>query len=270
MNVKKFKYDQKRGGIFAPEFELVPYPAPIMRRQAIFDITKSLSICKNKYNKYIEIGYGAGIFAYEFYRMGFDVYGYDFSDSAYSIVDELFNTDKLRINLIKDITQIDKGSFSILGAYEVLEHIKDDMGALLEWKELLSDGGILLISVPAHMKKFGLRDRRVGHIRRYDKNVLLETLAASGFEVLKIFSYGFPLPRLIEKVTEVLIDKKHIKRVEKMDMEYKSSISGIARNEEFRYKRILPYKLLVFFSRLQRLFYCANLGIGYIVAAKLK
>ena len=269
MGTSNFIYDPKRGGIFAPDYQLVPYPAPIMRRQALLDIVNGLAL-SGKGNKYVEIGYGTGIFSYEFYRMGFNVYGYDSSDYAYYTAQKLFNSNKLRLKLKKDFKEISKSHFDIVGAYEVLEHIQNDDIALKQWRKLLSDNGVLLISVPAHTKRFGLRDERVGHFRRYDKEVLIELLEISGFEIVKFICYGFPLPLMIDKITEILVDKKHAIRNGKSDIKYKSDISGIARSEEFKYRNILPYRLLVLFSKVQRMFYRTNLGIGYIVAAKVR
>jgi SAM-dependent methyltransferase len=213
MSTPNFTYDPNRGGVFAPKFQIVPYPSPIMRRQALYDILKNMPSFGDC-NKYIEIGYGTGIFAYEFYRMGFDVYGYDFSERAHSTAQELFNSDKQRLKLKNELNDEDKAAYGILGAYEVLEHIENDVGVLREWRELLNEKGLLLLSVPARMKNFGLRDKRAGHFRRYEKENLHKLLTDSGFEVVRLISYGFPLPKLMNKATEILIDKPHLKRMD--------------------------------------------------------
>jgi SAM-dependent methyltransferase len=261
-----FTYDANRGGVFAPKFQIVPYPSPIMRRQALFDVLKTFSF-HGDCNKYIEIGYGTGIFAYEFYRMGFDVYGYDLSESAYDTAQKLFNSDKLRIKLKKELNDEDKLAYDILGAYEVLEHIEDDAGVLREWRGMLRENGLLLLSVPARMKSFGLRDKWAGHFRRYEREGLRKLLTDSGFEIVGFLSYGFPLPRLARKIIEILIDKPHLKRMGQSDTAYKTSVSGISRIEEYKFKNILPYRLFVLFSKIQRLFYKTNLGVGYVTAA---
>ena len=142
-----------------------------MRRQTLYDIMKTIPTQESN-KKYIEIGYGSGIFAYEFYKMGFDVYGFDLSQSAYDTAQELFNYDKHRLNLKKYLTDEDNAAYDMLGAYEVLEHIEDDFGVLLKWRELLRENGLLLLSVPAHMKNYGLRDKWAGHVRRYEKEYL--------------------------------------------------------------------------------------------------
>lgn len=269
MQLKNFVYDTKRGGVFAPKAQLVPYPSPIMRRQALHDILKELSLLGNSSRKkYMEIGYGTGIFSYEFYREGFDVYGYDLSEAAYNTAQWLFNSDKKRLKLKREFVSEDNAAYDILGAYEVLEHIKEDAGALREWRELLKDKGVLLISVPSHMKNFGMRDERAGHIRRYEKEGLYKLLNDSGFEVIRLISYGFPLPKLMNKLTEILVDKPHMERLKKTDEAHKTSVSGVERAEEYRFKKVLPYRFFVLCSKIQRLFYNTDWGIGYIVAAR--
>ena len=266
MSPANFIYNPKRGGVFAPQFQIVPYPSPIMRRQALVDVLSEST--KGEGKKYIEIGYGSGIFAYEFYRMGFEVFGYDLSERAYATAYELFNSDKQRLQLKKELSKDDIAAYDILGAYEVLEHIDDDIGVLNEWKGLLRENGLLLISVPAHMKNFGLRDKRAGHVRRYEKEQLCELLKTVGFEVEKIINYGFPLPKLMNWAIEILVDKPHLERMEKANDSHKTSVSGIERAEEYKFKKVLPYRLLVLFSKIQKLFYSTDIGIGYVVAAR--
>ena len=264
---KNFTYSSKRGGIFSPKFKIVPYPGPIMRRQAIRDTLKKIQ-GKASNNKYIEIGYGSGIFAYEFYKMGYDVYGYEQSENAYNTAQELFNSDKQRFQLKKELTAEDNEAYDILGAYEVLEHIEDDGGALKDWGKLLSKNGHLIISVPARMKNFGLRDKWAGHIRRYEKKALSRLLEESGFEVIHLISYGFPLPKLIDWLIKLLIDKPHVKRMNNATEEHKTNVSGIDRQEEFKFNKILPYRMLVLSSKIQRWFYKSDLGTGYLVLAR--
>ena len=58
-------------------------------------------------------------------------------------------------------------SFDLVCAFEVLEHIEDDVAALVEWQEYLRPGGWLLVSVPARPAHFDVADELAGHYRRY-------------------------------------------------------------------------------------------------------
>ena len=90
--------------------------------------------------------------------------------------------------------------FDMVCAFEVLEHIDDDIGALRAWRERLHPGGSLLISVPAHRARFGRSDEAVGHFRRYDRSDLAETIAAAGFDDIDIRPYGAVLGPALERV----------------------------------------------------------------------
>lgn len=88
--------------------------------------------------------------------------------------------------------------FDLVCGFEVLEHIEDDSRALREWRGLLRDGGWILLSVPAHERRFGPHDRIVGHYRRYDPAALAALLEANGFADPVVLSCGFPFGYALE------------------------------------------------------------------------
>jgi hypothetical protein len=65
----------------------------------------------------------------------------------------------------------------------VLEHIEDDVKALVMIREKMSDGGKIAIYVPALPILFSDLDRRVGHYRRYTKKELINNVQAAGLDV---------------------------------------------------------------------------------------
>jgi len=79
-------------------------------------------------------------------------------------------------------------SFELLTAFDVLEHIEDDRGALREFDRLLVPGGWLLIYTPALPWMYNEHDRKVEHKRRYVKAELMDKLDQAGFEI-KHLSY---------------------------------------------------------------------------------
>jgi SAM-dependent methyltransferase len=88
--------------------------------------------------------------------------------------------------------------FDVVCAFEVLEHIDDDRGALASWVERLDNRGIVWLSVPAHQHRFGAADEAVGHHRRYGRDQLAAVLRQAGLEVGRIDSVGFPFGNLLE------------------------------------------------------------------------
>ena len=73
------------------------------------------------------------------------------------------------------------GQFDVVCAFEVLEHIEDDLAALKRWRQLVAPDGCLIMSVPAHQRLYSRVDERVGHFRRYDRDQLTELLERAGF-----------------------------------------------------------------------------------------
>jgi SAM-dependent methyltransferase len=88
--------------------------------------------------------------------------------------------------------------FDLVCAFEVLEHIEDDATALKEWAVRLRPGGWLMLSVPAHQRRFAAADEMAGHFRRYDPGAMAALLASCGFTDIQIRQYGFPLGYLLE------------------------------------------------------------------------
>jgi SAM-dependent methyltransferase len=98
--------------------------------------------------------------------------------------------------------------FDLVCAFEVLEHLEDDLGALVQWSTFVADSGFVLLSVPAHQRRFGATDRRVGHIRRYDRRDILDLVADAGLRVESVWSTGWPMGRALESVWNVVAERR--------------------------------------------------------------
>jgi SAM-dependent methyltransferase len=61
-------------------------------------------------------------------------------------------------------------TFDLAVAFDVLEHIEDDVKAVAELKRVLKPGGRFVFSVPANQALFSAHDRALGHFRRYSKS----------------------------------------------------------------------------------------------------
>ena len=55
---------------------------------------------------------------------------------------------------------------------DVLEHIQDDHGQITACAEFVRAGGYIVILAPAHEWLFSEFDKRIGHLRRYDRRLL--------------------------------------------------------------------------------------------------
>lgn len=69
------------------------------------------------------------------------------------------------------------GSFDVVLAMDVLEHLNDDAAGLREAGRLLKPGGLLLVTVPALPSLWGRQDTVSHHRRRYTKRTLCQAFA---------------------------------------------------------------------------------------------
>ncbi len=105
-------------------------------------------------------------------------------------------------------------SVRMLGAFDVLEHIPEEMEALAECYRVLEPGGWFFLSGPAYQFLYTHQDRMVHHQRRYTVGDLKKKLRSTGFEVVKasyINFFLFPLTFtavMLKKVREKISPPK--------------------------------------------------------------
>jgi SAM-dependent methyltransferase len=75
------------------------------------------------------------------------------------------------------------GSFGAAGAFDVIEHVRDEGALLREVHRVLRPGGALFVTVPAYDWLWSAEDDLAGHFRRYTLPRLREVLEACAFEV---------------------------------------------------------------------------------------
>jgi len=74
-------------------------------------------------------------------------------------------------------------SLDVVTTFDVLEHIEDDFGTLVELRRVLRPGGTLLAAVPAFPALWGLQDEVSHHKRRYVRPALVARVEDAGFRV---------------------------------------------------------------------------------------
>lgn len=98
-----------------------------------------------------------------------------------------------------DDTSVPEGrTFDLVCAFEVVEHIEDDKGAVEQWMRFVRPGGHMLLSVPAWQDRFGPMDTLVGHYRRYSPEAMADLLASAGLIESRVTLYGWPLGHALE------------------------------------------------------------------------
>ena len=88
------------------------------------------------------------------------------------------------------------GSHSAAVAFNVLEHIPDDVSALQAMGSLVAPGGAVVLVVPAFPSAMSAFDRAIGHQRRYTRASLRTALTDAGLAVEEL-RYINPIGLLI-------------------------------------------------------------------------
>jgi SAM-dependent methyltransferase len=220
--------------------------------------------------RFLEIGAGTGHLTRSFLERGFTGACYDLGVESRAILRRNFSPFAGMVDVVDSLADVEAGSFDYVLAFEVLEHIPADGEALRSWVRFLKPGGRVLISVPAHMRKYSEEDRAVGHCRRYEREQFDRLFKDVDCADLEVLSYGFPLAVLTRRGNQLLWRWKGNGRTEVAETAEERSIrSGIERSDtSVRLSKILNRRTLAPFIAFQRLFFRTDLGDGYVASAR--
>jgi SAM-dependent methyltransferase len=82
-----------------------------------------------------------------------------------------------------------ENEFDIIGAFDVLEHIKEDMIVLTEMYRAVHQGGGIILTVPQHPWLWSQADDYAHHVRRYRAPELKAKVENAGFKVVRMTSF---------------------------------------------------------------------------------
>ncbi len=97
---------------------------------------------------------------------------------------------------LPELTGIPRAHYDLIGAFDVIEHIDDDVAAVSALADCLKPGGKLVIAVPAHQWMWSAHDELNHHRRRYSKRALRKLVEASPLRLQSIGYFNsllFPL-----------------------------------------------------------------------------
>ncbi|WP_405593608.1 class I SAM-dependent methyltransferase [Streptomyces sp. NBC_01092] len=82
-------------------------------------------------------------------------------------------------------------TFDLVTAFDVVEHLEDDLGALRAFRQVLPTGGRMALTVPAHQMLWSHHDVYAGHFRRYSRARLSDLVhRAGGFQVERLAHFN--------------------------------------------------------------------------------
>jgi 2-polyprenyl-3-methyl-5-hydroxy-6-metoxy-1,4-benzoquinol methylase len=141
---------------------------------------------------FLEIGCGTGE-SLAYFSQAFQIekaLGIDLAEEAVRLARERYGNDRRLSFQAGDFAQL-SARWPLIICMDVLEHLEKDEEALVKIKELLETNGLLFLFVPGGPMRSD--DAVFGHFRRYTRSQIRGVLQASGFEILRIDAYGYPL-----------------------------------------------------------------------------
>jgi SAM-dependent methyltransferase len=259
-------------GVTLPDLGWVPAPSYLLRRDRILRILSKLPVGPT-----LEIGCGAGALIDDLVRRGFRCQAVETSPDACRLARTLHGNGSGAQIHSEPLSGWGE-TFDYVLAFEVLEHIEHDHEALAQWWGWLKAGGYLLISVPAHWRRWSASDVWAGHYRRYEREGLADLLRRGGFQTLAIECYGFPLANFMEPI-RAWLHKRTLKREGQNRVEtsaeqrhVNTQRSGTQRGFEVRFypfqASVIGTALMRLCFALQSLFIGTDFGPGYLVVAR--
>ena len=190
---EKLYYQDSKSSTFQPSYsnEELQYINNKIAQKANFLLNKTISS-----GRLLDVGCGEGFVLAFFKKLGWSVEGIDFSDFGITT----YNHDLLKYFIKGDIYKILKEKtvknekFELIWLGNVLEHVLDPIELLVQLKMLLSNKGMLVISVPNDGSKYqefllngGMVSRKwwvayPDHLSYFNYESLLRVTDFAGFE----------------------------------------------------------------------------------------
>lgn len=228
---------------------------------------------------FVEVGCGPGTLSLKLCEHGWQGVGIDFSATA--IAEAKNNLAKYirdgHYRLIRgDIFDVDLGdeTFDVGLSMMVMEHVPNHVDFVKRIVDFIKPGGHVIIGVPGRRDRWGIEDETVGHLRRYDRGDLQETLVSAGLRDVTVWSVAVPTANLLFHFGNFFIRNSSEVDKKQQSAREQTETSG---TREIPWKTVFPSSFKLILNRttlyplfvLQRLFYNSNLGLTMIACGKV-
>jgi len=151
------------------------------RRKIIAEFVREIiSHVKDRPARILDVGCGTGANLLLLSNYG-DAEGVDVSHDALAFCRER-GLQKVKHGAAEQLPY-DDGTFDLVTAFDVVEHLDDDLAGLKELRRVIRPGGYALLFVPTFMFLWGIQDDVSNHRRRYRLPELKRLLTEAGFEI---------------------------------------------------------------------------------------
>jgi SAM-dependent methyltransferase len=152
----------------------------------------------------LDVGCGTGQFVEAARKAGYRARGLDLSTAQLEVARRRFRDVEVQAGRVHDYAEgMPPGSFDIVTAFQVLEHVADPLGFLADLRRLLRPDGYLAVGVPTWRVWRTFRDpddAPPNHLTRWSGPSLSRALGDGGFTILTLrehrSAYNFLLRRV--------------------------------------------------------------------------
>ncbi|HKW59016.1 MAG TPA: class I SAM-dependent methyltransferase [Candidatus Dormibacteraeota bacterium] len=248
-------------------------PGTLLQNQTVMEI-----VAKTAPRTFCEVGVGAGTLSLGLCRRGLSGVGIEFSRTAIEAATERLQNyiGEGRYRIVEaDFMSMapPPETFDLAVSMMVMEHVDDDAAFAARLKDLVRPGGTVIVGVPARRDRWGIEDEAAGHLRRYERRSLLQTLTDAGLSDAVVRSVSVPAANLTFHASNFLLRRAGEGRKTALSQRERTETSGV---RDIPFKTVFPapfkailnpiamYPLFV----LQRAFYATDLGLTLVASAR--
>ena len=166
---------------------------------------KNLSLTQNKERNVLLIGVGYSSEQSAVIKKYGNLDVIDINHEVIETIDSQLVNHKICCDILE--YQTDK-KYDLIILLDVIEHIQNENACFKKLKDLVSNDGFIILTVPAYQFLFCNYDRKFGHFRRYNKKMIEKN---NYFDIVQIGYWNLILfPAFaIERLYEKFFNKEH-------------------------------------------------------------
>jgi SAM-dependent methyltransferase len=136
----------------------------------------------------LDAGCGSGRTLVELVDYGVEVSGIELNTDAAELARGR-GLGEVRVGRLEELPW-DEATFDLITCLDVIEHVPDDVTALVELRRVARPGGWLLVTVPAYQALWSRHDEANHHYRRYARSSLQMAARSAGWQVERLSSFN--------------------------------------------------------------------------------
>jgi SAM-dependent methyltransferase len=150
----------------------------VARRRIVLELLRRYLVAEKARPRVLDLGCGTGSMLQALEELG-EATGMDVSEEALAFASTRTRARLLKGNIPEDLAGLQE-EFDAVLMLDLLEHLDADKKAVTAAADLLAEGGVLLLTVPAYRWLYSPRDRFHHHRRRYSRREVRDMVRGAG------------------------------------------------------------------------------------------